>query len=269
MRMSFTEIPIAMGTGCKVDCPICPVHDVQVPAYVKLGGAKLMTPTLLEKYLRTVPRDSILTWSGFSEPFLNPHMADIIRHYPNDGWKMRLDTTLVGCSKEGAELIASVPWLFLKLHLPSHGDNMKLAVTPEYLEKLAIAISGPCPKSLVYFGIMRADVKEVLSRCMGRIEYHTHVHSRAGNLASKPKMERRTGVLTKECLWFRRGHIMPNGKLCLCCEDWALMHVIGDLNTETYQEIFEKPEFLELLSRHQDDSKPLLCRTCEYPNYAS
>lgn len=260
---NFKEFPIALGLGCELSCPYC-AQWRYVPAYKKLGGATTMTPDLLRHYLRTVPRDSILVWSGFSEPFLNPHLPDMIREYHAAGWKMRLDTTLAGCSQESAELVASIPWHSLKLHLPSQGDSMKLAVTPEYLEKLRIVVRNACHKCFVYFGIPYQAVKAITETV--EADYYTYTHSRANNL--RASVERKTGPL-RECLWFRRGHLLPNGLLALCCEDWALNHIIGDLNTNDYASIFQGEAFKELLGRHEDDTKHLLCRTCEsayYPN---
>lgn len=256
----FTEFPISLGLGCEVACGYCP-QSQHVAAYKALGGPTLMTPDLLAKYLRTVPRDSILIWSGFSEPFLNPHLPDIIRQYHADGWRMRLDTTLAGITRETAELVRDIPWTLLKLHLPSHGDSMKLPVTPEYLDRLRTVVSGDCFKCFVYFGIMRNDVAEVVGRAQGLVDWYTSLHSRAGNLVTMGKPARKTGKL-RECLWLRRLHLLPNGKLCLCCEDWSLAHVVGDLNHQTYAEVFESPTFLELVAAHEDDSKPLLCRMC-------
>lgn len=263
---NFKEFPIALGLGCKVACEYCPVADVHLPAYFKLGGKRIMTPELLARYLASVPCDSILVWSGFSEPFLNPHFPDLIRQYHKDGWTMRLDTTLAGCTKQGAELVAEIPWTMLKIHLPSHGDKMKLDVTPEYLEILRIVCGSHVFKCFVYFGIMRDDVKAIIEASPGRRDYFTALHSRAGNNASRPKMERKTGKL-RECLWLRRGHLLPNGKLCLCCEDWSLMHVLGDLGTTSYADIVNGPVMQELLAAHNDDTKPLLCRTCDFPYF--
>lgn len=265
---NFKEFPIALGLGCEIACAICP-QSTFVPAYKALGGERTMTPDLLEKYLRTVPRDSILVWSGFSEAFLNPHFPDIIRQYHADGWKMRLDTTLVGCTKESAEFVKSVPWAMLKLHLPSHGDKMRLDVTPEYLDILRTVCQSPSFKCFVWFGIMREDVKAIIEGSAGEHDFYNKLHSRAGNLVTIEKMKRRTGKLRNDCLWLRRGHLLPNGMVCMCCEDWSLIHVFGDLNTENYADIFHKQPFLDILAAHEDDTKPLLCRTCEYPYYAA
>jgi hypothetical protein len=268
----FKEFPIALGLGCAVDCLYCP-QAAYVPAYKALGGPRVMTPDLLAHYLRSVPRDSILVWSGFSEPLLNPHLPKMIRQYHEAGWKMRLDTTLAGCTREAAELVASIPWTMLKLHLPSMGDKMRLAVDDEYLANLRAVCQNPCFKCFVWFGIPYLTVKEIVDAAPGQRDNFTSLHSRAGNngtgiVAPVAKIPRKTGRL-RECLWLRRGHLLPNGKLCLCCEDWSLMHVFGDLNTQTYQEIFESEAFRELLAAHEDDSKPLLCRTCTSGHYPS
>lgn len=259
---NFKEFPIALGLGCRVNCAYCPVHSIHVPAYNALGGATLMTPDLLRFYLRTVPRDSILVWSGFSEPFLNPHFPQIIRDYHAEGWKMRLDTTLAGCSLESARLVSEIPWTFIKIHLPSHGDKMRVAVTPQYLEILRTVVATASFKCFVYFGIPYPEVKAITDSVPA--DYYTTLHTRAGNL--KPSPVRHSGKV-RECLWLRRGHLLPNGKLCLCCEDWGIQHVLGDLNTQTYAEIFKSPPFLDLLAAHEDDTKPLLCRSCESGYY--
>jgi len=225
-----------------------------------------MTPALLEKYLCTVPKDSILVWSGFSEPFLNPHFPEIIRKYNADGWKMRLDTTLANCSIETARLVKEIPWTYLKLHLSSFGDLMKLPVTPEYLEVLKIVSTNPCHKCFVYFGILSKEIKAIVDAAEPK-DFFTTLHSRANNVAVMPTVERHKGTL-KRCLWLERGHLLPNGKLTLCCESWKLEHILGDLNHERYEDVFKKPEYLELLAAHEDESKPLLCRTCTSGYYS-
>lgn len=266
--MPFNQFSIAVGLGCKVSCAYCP-QDRFVPAYKALGGPTELTPELLRKYLRTVPRDQVLVWSGFSEVFLNPHFPDMIRECHADGWTMRLDSTLLGCTIESAKLVASIPWLYIKIHVPSRGDKMRVPMTPEYLEVLRIASSSDREKCYVYFGEMYPEIQAIIDAAPGKKTYYTKLHTRAGNLElvqlEKPK--RQMGTI-RECLWFSRAHLLPNGACCLCCEDWGLQHIVGDLNFQSYEDIFKTPEFAELRSRHQDDSKPLLCRTCTSGYYS-
>lgn len=261
--VEFKEFPIALGLGCAVGCPqYCP-QSTYVPAYKKLGGETLMTPALLEKYLRTVPKDSILVFSGFSEPFLNPHFTEILRKCHADGWQMRLDTTLSGCSKESAELVKAIPWKMLKLHLPSQGDKMRVSVTEEYLATLKTVVSGSAFKCFVYFGIPYPQIKAITDAVPEPKDYYCYTHGRAGNVRAVPY---RSGKL-KRCLWLDRGHLLPNGKIAMCCEDWSLKHILGDLNHENYADIFEKPYFKQLLAAHEDESIPLLCRNCNSGYY--
>jgi hypothetical protein len=57
--------------------------------------------------------------------------------------------------------------------------------------------------------------------------------------------------------------LLPNGDLALCCMDFGLKHVIGNLREQTIDEIYKGPIFKKILQSFSDPSVDSLCRVCE------
>ena len=56
--------------------------------------------------------------------------------------------------------------------------------------------------------------------------------------------------------------VLPNGAMVLCCMDYGLQHVLGNLVQQTYDEIVYSDEYVRVEKAMDDDTIPLLCRSC-------
>jgi hypothetical protein len=68
------------------------------------------------------------------------------------------------------------------------------------------------------------------------------------------------------CPRFYRNILLPNGDVALCCCDWGLKHVLGNLFVSDYDDLIKSQEFLRLLKGLEDSSLDILCRYCERVN---
>ena len=90
------------------------------------------------------------------------------------------------------------------------------------------------------------------------------VNTRAGNIdidGGTPR-KRLTGEL-ETCPRLQSGVLLPNGDVALCCMDWGLQHVIGNLLTMDYEMLLESDEYKRVLRGYVDESVDILCRYCE------
>jgi radical SAM protein with 4Fe4S-binding SPASM domain len=65
--------------------------------------------------------------------------------------------------------------------------------------------------------------------------------------------------------FYDRNVLLPNGDVVLCCMDYNLKHIIGNLLTQTYEEIFKGKPLLDLIEMNEADkfNKCSICKSCE------
>jgi hypothetical protein len=56
--------------------------------------------------------------------------------------------------------------------------------------------------------------------------------------------------------------LIPDGSLMLCCNDYGLRHVLGNLSTQTWAEIHAGEQIAAV--RESMRAGDCLCRTCEF-----
>lgn len=57
--------------------------------------------------------------------------------------------------------------------------------------------------------------------------------------------------------------LLPNGQVQLCCMDWGLQHIIGNLKNQTYDSLFQSQAYMNVLQGMYNDDSNILCRQCE------
>ena len=90
--------------------------------------------------------------------------------------------------------------------------------------------------------------------------------NRAGNLDFEDllKVEHK-GEIVCACGKSKTGwmpELLPDGRVVLCCNDYGMQHVLGNLFTESWSEIVNGDEYRSIEAGMKDDTIPILCRTC-------
>jgi len=100
---------IATSSFCPVSCRFCP-QEVYQKAYRDLADPKdsgddeperFLTLKNFTSALSSVPKNVVVQFSGFCEPFTNPNCFDIIEYAYDAGYPVDLFTTLVGFEVRG------------------------------------------------------------------------------------------------------------------------------------------------------------------------
>ena len=263
--MEFTT-SIDTQNGCVVDCVFCPQRTLQK----SYKGERFMTLDNFKKAVDKLPQEIRATFAGFTEPWLNNDCTDMVLYAHEKGHPISIFTTGIGMSINDIERIKHIPFAgnpngCFTLHLPDQERKAKHPITKRYIELTE------------HIGKIQHEIHNFTTMCMGTVhEDVKHVFSdapvydmwsRASNLVGemimKPELLERKEEwkmvnhgekqMTCGCLEKMYHNVMlPNGDVSLCCMDYGLKHILGNLYEQDYEEII--PENKQCFE---------LCRLCE------
>ncbi len=260
----MSAIEITTIIGCRNRCDYCP-QDKLVRAYQEIGGATRMTLDAYKEMLSKIPAGTSIDFSGMAEPWLNPDCTEMVLHTHERGHEIAVFTTAVGMSIADVEKIKSIPFSHFKVHLPDTERYSKIEIDDSYLETLgAIVKSDILNCAFMTMGTLPPAVRKVIGKSVKR----TKMMARAGNLTDRedvPQPRRLTGSIRcrscGDCL--NRNVLLPNGDVVLCCMDYGLKHILGNLLQSDYESLFSGEAFKRIQQGLDDDSHDVLCRYCD------
>lgn len=263
--MEFTT-SIDTQNGCVVDCVFCPQRTLQK----SYKGERFMTLDNFKKAVDKLPQEVRVTFAGFTEPWLNKDCTDMVLYAHETGHPISIFTTGIGMSIEDIERIKHIPFAgnpngCFTLHLPDQERKAKHPITKRYIQVIE------------HIGKIQHEIHNFTTMCMGNVhEDVRHVFpsapvydmwSRAGNLVGEMIMK--PELLERKAEWKMANHgdkqmtcgclekmyhnvMLPNGDVSLCCMDYGLKHILGNLYEQDYEDIV--PENKQCFE---------LCRLCE------
>tara|TARA_Y100001963_G_scaffold82457_1_gene114324 strand:+ start:278 stop:1279 length:1002 start_codon:yes stop_codon:yes gene_type:complete len=251
------------------------VHD-----YLKNNSNRetQMTLGLFMKYLKTIPSDVDIHFTGYTEPFENPQCLDMIDHVLGKGHRVLINTTLVGMDKASVdrleEIVTEYPGRLIKeinFHLPSKKYHENIGrttraekeetgkeISDDYLDlidyinkhKLTSSAHGSLRIGWHAHGGVHPEIAKVHPKVASR-----GLNSRAGNL----------GKLTGKALWEKNwcariyhNVLLPDGSVQLCCQDYGLDEPLGNLKDMDYEELHNTNKFKDI-----SDGGAVLCQKCD------
>ncbi len=250
------NLEISTVVGCRMGCDYCP-QKIHVTNY---RSEKVMSLETFATCLSKVPTNVDIHFAGMAEPWLNPNATGMVLMAHEQGHRVGVYTTCSGMVLEDIYAIRHIPFIHFCLHLPDADGIMKFNVTPEYLEVLKLCMTIP-GRNFTCIGHVHPEV----DRITGPVPDSSNtLISRAGNLktlAITPKK----GRLKCSAMSERLDHniLLPNGEVLLCCMDYAQQHVLGNLLTDSYESLFDNPEWHRIKKGLDDETSNILCRTCE------
>lgn len=258
-RVPRVMMEITTVVGCKVNCTYCPQKSLL--SQYRSPKRKLAFDDF-QLALDKMPEEVIIIFAGFAEPFLNEDCTRMILHAHSKGHPLCVFTTAVGMTLEDVEQIRGIPFSAFPhggftVHLPDARRLAKIAITPEYLQVLR--------------ALKAADIQNFSAMAMDAI--HPDVAAIfPPSSVSLPKMNSRSGNLEKQGVsedYLTSSHegpvicgrdesiynnvMLPNGDVVLCCQDYHLDHVLGNIFEQPYADVLPNP-----IPGYD------LCRTCIY-----
>ena len=265
--MPQRSLEVTTSIGCPNACIYCP-QSIFIKAYN--SKKTRMTITDFKKYIETVPTDIRIGFGGYSEPFLNKDCVDMIIYAYHRGHKLFVNTTAVGMTIGDIDRLKMVKFDRFVLHLPDVEGYTKIPTSDEHL-KLVTYLKETIPTSNLLCMAMgefppkfKNAFKNVLNPYTGSTLNEFPANSRLG-LLKFIKTARNYGSLKCINESYHNNHLLPDGRVNVCGEDWQLKYVLGNLNKSSYENIIKSTKFIEM----QNDLKKFwenrtLCRKCGY-----
>lgn len=247
------RLEITTHIGCPIDCTDCPQ---------KLLRSKYKGPLDLDfedykKVIDKVPQGTRIDFSGMCEPFVNKRCADMILYAHSKGFPLALYTTLQGATAEDWEHLAeaNVQFEVITIHLPDKDGRSHFKITDEYLKLLTL---WDCDNYSCH-GQIDDRVKPYLKQR----NLITFMHDRAGNVKSRPHINIDTHK-DIYCITSGKGMdhnvLLPNGDTLMCCMDYGMTGVFGNLFTQSYDDVLYSPTACKM--RRTLEEGESICRHC-------
>lgn len=222
----------------------------------------LMTFSTFKECLAKVPADVDIHFSGMCEPWLNPECTRMVRYAGQAGYRLNIFTSLVGMNVSDVEVLAGLSLGAFVVHLPSSQGYEKIAIDDQYVATLRrLDRSGMVTAWICHSTTVHPSVRPIVG---GKIRYFPLI-TRAGNIrvVKGKRPEKHPGPI--RCARnLRQNVLLPNGEVLLCCMDYGMKHILGNLKENDYLSLFASKEFLGVQRGLDDPSLDVLCRRCDY-----
>jgi len=267
--------------GCPLMCTFCPQDNLR-DAYGK--GLKYMEVSDLAIVLDKLPINTRIDFSGMAEPWANPDCTDMLELTLVKGFTVAIFSTLYGMKETEVDRVVSLLEKYnsqievVCLHLPDSNGNMKGWKYSEEWEsvfrKIAVAkvSCGVGAMTMDGSGKVHPEISQFAITTFG-----FDGHSRADSLnidqvKGQPiKLAPRHSkpITCYSSPFYDRNVLLPNGDVVLCCMDYNLKHIIGNLLKQDYLDIFNNQEFLDLIKINEEPefSKCSICKSCDNVRY--
>lgn len=231
-----------------VDCPQKMLRE-------KYSGRKTMLLEDFKDVIDKLPKGIRIDFSGMCEPFVNENCTDMILYAAQKGFPLALYTTLQGATKTDYERLKGVSFEVVTIHLPDSEGRSHFDITDEYLELLGL---WDCNNYSCH-----GELDERVKPYIKWRNMITFMHDRAGNVEGRPHrdidLKRRLSCI---CSGVAMDHnvLLPNGDVLMCCMDYGMTGLFGNLFEQSYDEVINSIEADRMRSRLTEGE--CICRHC-------
>lgn len=244
--------------GCPNNCSYCPQKTV-TRNYKKLSKQKIMTMDTFITCYKKLPGGIEIAFGGYSEPFLNPDCSNMILYANQHNSPIQVNTTLVGLTTDDVDRIKDVDFSSFLVHLPNKKDFF---MEKKKLIDVLIYVCKGIHKNLgfVYFNDIDQDILKTI-KDFGYEPIVGTINSRCGKLYGSQHI---LGYGFCEMHYMKWHVILPDGSVSLCCMDFGLHHILGNLLFDDFSDLYKKKEWLRLKHDQKTYDSDILCRDCEF-----
>lgn len=273
-KMIFTPfIEITTASYCAVDCVFCPQRLYQKKYQSNSPKPiKYMSMVTFKKIIDWVPKDFEVRFSGFVEPFMNKECAEMILYAHQAGKRISIFTTLMGVNlKDLQKIMTTLSFKKNKdsliVHLPSIGALEHFVINKSYLENLQylLSIDGDNIDFHYHGKQIEPEVEKIVLSSKRKV-FFTKLISRSGNVNPElaPTKKELKGRIRCTRPDMHEHVILPNGDIALCCNDFGMKHILGNISDGSYQELHSNEKMKNVIKGQDDESLDILCRRCEF-----
>lgn len=151
--------------------------------------------------------------------------------------------------EEDVRRLSKLPISYVTAHLPDNKGNAKIRVTEEYKNVLGLALQTLHINETV---IMNGDFDKANNERAGLVK----------NLHSPTPERHLKGFFGCGKLDRPQFVMLPNCDVVLCCMDFGVTSVVGNLLTQSYDNVIASPAFRKIQDNRWKMDGDVLCRKC-------
>jgi hypothetical protein len=258
--------------GCKVQCTFCP-QTLLMERYeeqnnlkgITWGNPIIMSFTNFKNYIDKIPTNIDILFSGYAEPWLNPECTKMLLYAYEKGHTISAYSTLVGMTTDDVEQFKHVKFKKFEIHLPDIEKYAKIAINQNYLTVLTrILSSNILNLSSMTMGTIPEEIQTIIQKNFPA----NKMIDRAGNNDFGIKTPMKFGPI-----YCKKAHVngkntlnsntlLPNGDVTLCCMDYGMDNILGNLIESNYESLFKSETAQNILSKMNSDHDEIMCRKC-------
>ena len=260
-RFYLKFVSLEAHTVCNQACYFCPVSAKPRKDYSMPDELYEDILRQLSKYSDTI---SLVYMINYNEPTIDKRFVDQVRTIKKYGLPPAVNTNATGLTPQKVDKIMEMGGLarlevnmssldrvrYSKDRAADHIEivkkNMNYMKDKKIAEMMDISVLGQGDKQHMKDFI---DISEYFRDSYFSVKYHI-IMDRAGHLyvGRKPVFENKSlcGCDNLGSRPLQHIHITPHGKCVLCCEDYDEDYVVGDLTTQTVEEVLKGPEIKKL-----------------------
>lgn len=265
-------LEVTSKIGCTINCKFCP-QKLLVQNYCSNEANKKKIYLDLDdfkNYLNNVPTVTRIRFCGMSEPFLNKDCANMIEYASRKGHVVDCYTTLVGLQyKDVDKVLDNVESIIV--HIPDEERNADIPLTKDYIKVLQKVLSYKrYGKRIVPILSCHGTVNSQITNIIPQgIPISNEMQDRAGNLNLQEenllhwnKLGPITCSICEHNNILNNNILLPNGDVLLCCMDYSLDYILGNLGNNTYEDISNSEKLQLIRYEMLLGNRELICRHC-------
>ena len=291
------SLEITSSIGCAMMCDYCPQKLITSVSTLDKNNSKLDLDKF-KLFVENIPKNTKISWTGYTEPLLHENFDKFVLYLKDKNFIQKISTTMHGFTKSQEFMSKFNGFEEINFHLPDNENLMKLKVTDKYLSHLrnAIIYQSSINKKKVKIQVIgenfEKNVEKLINDLLDKnillkenINITQKISSRSDSLDKQQlsslnfkKYELQSkNVSTNNILSSKKKYyycsvkrlnksvLIPDGKLNICCMDYSLNGIVGDLNDQKLKDIYK--------FKNEDFRKEFIygdlksCKKCEYYKY--
>jgi len=283
-KKEISSLEITVSPACSKLCDYCPQTEYITNYKKKFSNEdKVLKLSTLKEVSKNIPKSTLIKWTGFTEPMDCKEFDVSVQFLFEKGYKQQISTTLLGKDNSQKYYLDNLDkFTEHTLHLPDDQKLMKGKFDENYKKFVENVIIKLHEKNIEFNIFLIGKnyhpiIQPVIEKLVKSLELEDKViiakylNTRAAAIDPNKFGLKQTGKKTSVdggyfCSYQRlnQGVLLPNGKVSLCCQDYGLETIIGDLRINGIDEIYNHIEKNEDLRNKFTEGNFYPCKRCEH-----
>jgi len=270
-------------------CTYCPQDD-----YIKSFKSnypdefKVLTQEVFLDCIKNISPTVLIKWTGFTEPLYSKDIQFFCEYLYAHGYQQSISTTLKG-TKNSVEWFVNHAHMFsqITLHLPDSDGLMKCKVDQSYISNFESILSNPnTPLDKIDFFLIGESFEKNIEKIISKyikdrvIDKKMVIKAKVLNTRNSSVTLDSSGLKNVEfrskvkktkseefyCAYRRlnQGVLLPNGEVALCCQDYKLEYILGDVKKQNLDNLYQKIQDSKVEREHFISGSFYPCTKCEH-----